>query len=148
MATIQWDTGTYQAVMGDTELGGLTNNEKVLSIAISNTTNSYLFDDVEWHHETLGSTPSNGAVIELYIIQEQLDGSGYEDGDASTDPSFANLVGVFNIATTTDAQTHILRQITIPPSNFKYLVINKTGVTLPSSGNYLRRKPYRYQTQN
>jgi len=145
MASIQWEVGSDANVM-TTELNSLADDANALSSEIDNSTNLYLFDDVEWHNASLGYTPTAGAVIELYIIQIQLDGTGYEDGDGTIDPPASNLVGVFNIRASTAAQTHILRQIPIPPDKFKYLVINKTGGTLPSSGNTLRRQPYRYQS--
>lgn len=146
MASVKWEIGSSESVL-TTGLNSMANNAKVISSAIDNTSNLFLFDDVEWLHASLGFTPSAGAVIELYVIRGYVDGtSSYEDGDASIDPPASNLVGVFNIRAATAAQRHILRQIPIPPSLFKYLVINKTGGTLASSGNVLSRIPYRYQT--
>lgn len=145
MASIQWERGAEANVM-TTELNSLANDANKLSPEIDNSTVLYLFDDVEFHNATLGYTPSAGAVFELYIIQIELDGTGYEDGSDSIDPPATNLVGVFNIRASTAAQTHILRQIPIPPDKFKYLVINKTGGSLPASGNTLKRQPYRYQS--
>lgn len=147
MPSVKWELGAVSTVL-TTELNSLADDANAISAELDNTgaSNGWLFDDVEWHHETLGYTPSTGAVIELYIIQRELDGTGYEDGDASIDPPSSNLVGVFNIRASTSAQTHILRQIPIPPDRFKYLVINKTGGTMPSSNNTLKRTPYRYQT--
>lgn len=146
MASVKWEIGSSATVL-TTELNSMANNAKVISSGLDNTSGLYLFDDVEWAHASTGFTPTAGAVIELYIIRGYVDGtSNYEDGDASTDPPASNLVGVFNIRATTSAQRHILRQIPIPPSLFKYLVINKTGGTLPSSSNTLKRVPYRYQT--
>lgn len=145
MASIKWELGTVENTL-TTELNSLADDSNIISGEISNDSSGYLFDDVEWSHAALGYTPSAGAVVELYIVQRQLGGSGYEDGSTSIDPPAANLVGVFNIRASTAAQVHILRQIPIPPDRFKYLVINKTGGTLASSGNTLKRKPYRYQT--
>lgn len=147
MASVKWELGTVATAL-DTGLNSLADDANALSAEIDNsgTSDLWLFDDLEWHHATLGYTPSAGAVIEVYLIQRELDGTGYEDGDGSIDPPASNLVGVFNIRASTAAQTHILRQIPIPGDRFKYLVINKTGGTLPSSGNTLKRKPYRYQT--
>lgn len=146
MASIKWEAGSDSSVI-TTGLNSLANDANAVSSEIDNTTDLYLFDDVEWNNATLGYTPSAGAVVELYIAQIQLDGTGYEDGDDGTiDPPASNLVGVFNIRESTAAQTHILRQIPIPPDKFKYVVINKTGGTLPSSGNTVRRRPYRYQS--
>lgn len=145
MASVKWEAGTDSTVM-TTGLNSLADEANAITSAINNTTDLYLFDDVEWNHAALGYSPAAGSVIELYIVSEKLAGGAYEDGDATIDPPASNLVGVFNIRSATAAQSHILRQIPIPPDNFKYVVINKTGGTLASTGNTLRRRPYRYQT--
>lgn len=145
MASVKWEAGSYANVM-TTELNSLADNARAISGEIDNSSVLYLFDDVEWYNAALGYTPSTGAVVELYLIRVDLDGTDYEDGDASIVPPASNLVGVFNIRANSAAQKHILRQIPIPPSKFKYLVVNLTGGALPSSGNTVRRQPYRYQT--
>jgi hypothetical protein len=146
MASIKWEVGTDTDVI-TTELNSLADSAQAIATAgFDNSSGLYLFADVEWKHATLGYTPSAGAVIELYLIRMILAGSTYEDGSASIAPPAANLVGVFNIRAATASQTHILRMIPIPPDSYKWLVINKTGGTLPSSGNTLRQKPLRYQT--
>lgn len=146
MASVKWETGTDTTVMS-TELNSLADQaQAIASSAYDNSSGLYLFADVEWNHAVVGYTPSAGAVIELYLIRQKLAGSGFEDGDASIAPPAANLVGVFNIRSSTAAQCHILRQIPIPPDQYKWLVINKTGGTLASSSNTLRQKPLRYQT--
>lgn len=147
MASIKWEVGTESTVMS-TGLNSLANNENVVSSEIDNSVDLYLFDDVEWHHATMTYAPDADSVIELYCVSQNLDGTGYEDGeDGTIDPPQVNLVGVFNIRDgVTAAQTHILRQIPISPAKYKYIVINKTGQTLASSGNTLKIKPYRYQT--
>jgi len=143
MASVSYEYGSDASVL-TTELNTLANDANAISSAIDNSA-GYLFDDLEFHNATLGYTPSAGARIEVYMISQELDGTGYEDGNASIDPPANNLVGVINVRVSTAAQTHIIRGIPLA-ENFKYLVINKTGGALPASGNTLRRKPYRYQT--
>ena len=146
MASVKWEVGVDTTVMS-TELNSLADNaQAIASSAYDNSSGLYLFADVEWSHGTLGYTPVAGAIIELYLIRQKLSGSGFEDGDNSIAPPAANLVGVFNIRSSTAAQCHILRQIPICPDQYKWLVINKTGGAMPSSGNTLRQKPLRYQT--
>lgn len=145
MASVKWEVGSYANVM-TTELNSLSDSARAISGEIDNSSALYLFDDVEWYNAALGYTPSTGAVVELYLIRVDLDGTDYEDGDGSIVPPASNLVGVFNIRASNAAQKHIIRQIPIPPSKFKYLVVNLTGGALPSSGNTVRRQPYRYQT--
>lgn len=144
MASVKWEVGTISTVI-TTGLNALADEGNALSSEIDNTASLFLFDDVEFFHGTLGYAPADGAVIALYIVQA-LDGTNYEDGNASIDPPASNLVGVFNIRSATSAQRHVLRQIPIPPFKFKYVVINETGGTLPATGNTLKRIPYRYQT--
>lgn len=146
MTSVKWESGSDTTVMS-TELNGLSDNaQAIASSAFDNSTGLYLFADVEWNHSALGYTPVAGAVIELYLIRQKLSGSGFEDGDNSIPPPAINLVGVFNIRSSTAAQCHILRQIPIPPDQYKWLVINKTGGDMPVSGNTLRQKVLRYQT--
>ena len=145
MASVRWEIGTPESVM-TTELNSLADAGRVLGSEINNTTNFYLFDDVELYIAALGFTPAVGSVVELYLIRRNLDDGAYEDGDASITPPSTNLVGTFNIRNNSAAQTHIIRQIPLPPSKYKYLVVNGTGGTLASSGNILKHLPYRYQT--
>jgi hypothetical protein len=145
MASVQWEVGTDTTVM-TTALDSLVDDANAISAEIDNSTDLYLFDDVEWHNAAMGYAPVADGVIELYCVSIELDGTGYEDGDATIDPPQVNLVGVFNLRAETVAQTHILRQIPISPSKYKYVIINKSGQTLASSGNTLKVKPYRYQT--
>lgn len=148
MASVKWESGSDSTVISG-DLDSLANDAKAVSTEIDNSGASdlYLFDDVEWHNGTFGGTPSAGAVIELYCVSIELDGTGYEDGeDGTVDPPSANLVGVFNIRAATAAQTHMLRHVPIPNNKYKYVVWNKTGQSLNIIGNTLRRRPFRYQT--
>ncbi len=144
MTSVKWEAGNY-SIVATTALNALVNDGQAASDEIDNSSDLYLFDDVELYTGIFGVAPSAGAVVELYSILCDLDGTGYEDG-VSVAPPASNLVGVFNIRAVTNAQTHILRQVPTPPSKFKYVVINKTGQTFAASGNTLRRRPYRYQS--
>ena len=144
MASVKWESSSISTIL-TSDMNNLADEGNAVSSEIDNTSNLYLFCDVELYTDSMGYAPVAGAVIELYLI-EALDGTNYEDGDASIDPPATNLVGVFNMRSSTLAQRHTLRQIPIPPLKHKFVVINKTGQTLASSGNILRVLPYRYQT--
>lgn len=144
MASVKWESSSISTIL-TTGMDNLVDEGNAISSEIDNTSNLYLFCDVELYTDSMGYAPVAGAVVELYLI-EALDGTNYEDGDASIDPPATNLVGVFNMRSSTLAQRHTLRQIPIPPLKHKFVVINKTGQTLASSGNILRVLPYRYQT--
>lgn len=144
MASVKWEAGS-DSTIATTALNSKADDARAVSDEVDNSTDLYLFDDVHIETGTFGVAPSSGAVIELYVILEEFDGTGYEDGE-NEDPPSTNLVGVFNYRAVTAAQSHVLRHIPIPPQKFKYVLINRTGQTTPSSGNKLIRRPYRYQT--
>ena len=147
MASVKYEVGSASTVMGDTELGSLANEANAISSEIDNLSTLYLFDDVELHmKEGYGGAFADGSGIDLYLVREELDGTGYEDGDSTIDPPAANLVGVFG-NNTDGSQVHILRQIPLPPCKYKYVVINRTGAfSSDASSNELKIRPYRYQT--
>ena len=147
MASVKYEVGSTTTVMSDTELGSLAADANAISSEINNSVNLYLFDDVELHiDEGYGGNFADGSGVDLYLVREELDSTGYEDGDDTIDPPAANLVGVFG--NNSDAtQVHILRQIPIPACKYKYVVINRTGAYSSSIGaNELKIRPYRYQT--
>jgi|688.fasta_scaffold75129_6 hypothetical protein len=144
MAVIKWEASAVNTIL-TTGMNSLADEGNAISSEINNTANLYLFDDVELYTNTLGYTPAAGSVVELYQVVA-LDGTNYEDGDATIDPPASNLVGVFNMRATTVAQRHTIRMIPAPPLKYKYVVINKTGGALNASGNTLKNVQYRYQT--
>lgn len=147
MASVQWDVGNLISHMSSEIDGLIDDGNAVGTTEIDNGTDLYLFDDVEWHSAIMTYAPAADSVIELYCVSQELDGVGWEDGeDGTIDPPQVNLVGVFEMRAVTTAQTHILRQIPISPGTYKYVIINKTGQTLASSGNTLKVTPYRYKT--
>ena len=143
MANLQWADGTIETV-ASTSLNSLADDGNAISSEIDNSGGSWIFDDVELNTAVLGFTPASGAHIELYLCPA-LDGTNFVDGaDGMIDPASSDLVGVFEMRDSTAAQTHIIRGITLPKSKLIYTVINKSGGTLASSGNTLKRKPYSY----
>lgn len=145
MSSVKWEVGPVSTVM-TTELDSLAVDTNVISTEIDNSADLYIFDDVELAiTEGYGSDFISGHHLDLYLVREQLDGTGYEDGNASIDPPAVNLIGVFVLGPTLTSQVHILRQIPIPPSAYKYVLINQAD-DLNTSGNTLKRRPYTYQT--
>lgn len=144
MASVTWQPGLSSTII-TTAMNSLANEGNAISSEINNTTiNAYFFHNAELYLAAPLSAPSTGAVVELFIVQA-LDGSNYEDGDASTDPPATNLVGVFQISASATAQRRTIKNIAVPPAKFKYVIVNKTGVSLASSGNTLKIVPYGYQ---
>lgn len=83
---------------------------------------------------TCSTAATENQVFEVYILTA-IDGTNYEDGDATpTDPKKAS-VGVFGNRNVTSAQRVNLENILIPPFKFKILLKseldqNATSVTL------------------
>lgn len=111
----------------------------------NNNVDRYLFADAELHvtESAYGAGFTAGDWIEMYIISEELDmNETFEDGDDSIEPPAANYIGSF-ILNANATQVHTLRQIPIPPTSFKMLLINKSDLI----SNYeLKMKAYRYKT--
>lgn len=134
-------------------------DEKMLSDAIDNSglnrialpddTNNnidnYLFADL-WFEGWSGTSTdfSSGGAVDVYMICELLeqDGTSFEDGDETTDPPRSNYVGSFVFSTDVDHQSHIMRQVPIPPCMFKFLLINKAD---NMDAVKMQLKPYRYK---
>ena len=143
MGSTTWQSGSVTSVF-TTEMNSLANGQKVVSSEIDNSINPYLFNDAELYLESFPLAPSSQGLIELYIIQS-IDGINYEDGGATLNPSASNLVGIFQIIPSINAQRKTIKNISVPPFKFKYILINKTGVVLASSGNTLKIAPYSYK---
>lgn len=122
-----------------TGLNSLTNGSRAVSGADNNDTDLALYGDFECN---FGSAAfGSGAFVSLYIL-ESVDGTNYEDGDASTTPASSALLCNIMFRNATAAQIHAVRGIPLPPTKFKILLINNTGVTLASSGNTLKMQKY------
>jgi hypothetical protein len=144
MASILWDSADASVVMS-TEMSSLQPELGCISQEINNSSGLYLFNDVELFLDTNIQTPKYGSIIELYLLSA-INNTDFEDGNSSINPSPSSLVGVFNIMPSTNPQRQTLKQITIPPCKYKYLIINKTGNNLPLNNNTLKIIPYRYKT--
>lgn len=144
MASILWDSADVSTVIS-TEMNSLQPEFRCISQEINNSSGLYLFNDVELFLNTNNQTPRYGSVVELYLLSA-VDSTNFEDGSASINPSPSSLVGVFNIMPSVNSQRQTLKQITIPPCKYKYLIVNKTGTNLPANNNTLKIVPYRYKT--
>jgi hypothetical protein len=144
MASILWDSADVSTVIS-TGMNSLQPELRCVSQEINNSSGLYLFNDVELFLNTNNQTPRYGSVVELYLLSA-INNTNFEDGSVSINPSPSSLVGVFNIMPSSSSQRQTLKQITIPPCKYKYLLINKTGVDMPPNNNTLKIVPYRYKT--
>jgi hypothetical protein len=138
MVTIERSAyGTHTDVL-TTELNSLANNSTAITAAIDNTSNHFIYIDVELE-VTFGSAPTLNAGLNLYVVPSQ-DGTNYADGSAGTPgtiPAPHCLRGVFLVRAVTSAQRIILERIEVPPGLYKLLLENKAGQTTAASGNVL-----------
>lgn len=125
-----------------TELNSLANGANTAaSSAIDNTTNLDLFLDVELVLAAQGSARSSGATVSLYLTTS-LDGTNYDDVHETT----AELVAVFPLDAATTARRRTVRDVPIPPANFKLFARNNTGQTLAASGSTIRYRAHSVET--
>jgi len=144
MSMIKYERSSVQDVL-TTELNGMADGFRVLSATIDNSTALNFFDDLVLSIGNIGSSRDAGAIVELFLL-EALDDTNFVDGGVSIEPAQSDMVGVFNIRTSTAAQIHVVRGVALPPAKYKYLVKNKTGQALSVLNNTLERRPYAYQS--
>ena len=143
MASITYERGSISTVLS-TELNSLADDASVISGEIDNSVDLCVFDDVEISVASVASAFDAGSVVELFLL-EALDDTNFVDGDSTIDPASKTLVGVLPLRSETVAQRHVIRGIKLPANKFKYLVIQKTNQIWASSGNTLKRLPYKYR---
>jgi len=143
MAPITYERGSIATVLS-VELNSLADNTNAISGEIDNSVDLCVFDDVEISVASVVSAFDAGSVVELFMI-EAVDDINFADGDSTLDPASKTLVGVLRLRSETVAQRHVVRSVKLPPTKFKYLIQQKTGQTWASSGNTLKRLPYKYR---
>ena len=140
-AAVAWASGQ--------DLVSLTDNEWTdLTDAIDNSTNKYMFSDIEI---VLGSAAFTGtnSLLEVYLVPS-VDGTNYPDwvGNVTTDEQENEPYYVGNVVTsgTTAAQRLALRNIQLPNGLYKYGFRNRTNVTLAGSGSTAKWRPHQRTT--
>lgn len=91
-----------------------------LGSEIDNTVNRYRYLALEAYYDATGTAPAADKTLEFYLIAA-LDGTNYEDGDATpTDPKIApiHVFACRNVDINRQSAWHI----PIPPCKFKILV--------------------------
>lgn len=122
------------------DFNALANNGGKLSTAtaVSNGTGRYIHADVSFIMVTSTVSPTGSALLALYLLPLLHDGSSYPDNEDTT--TAANLAAtaylVGSIGFRTKATQSIkggLTGILVPPGTFKWYMVNRLGVALPSS---------------
>lgn len=126
-----------------TDLNSLANGSaSALSAEIDNSTNKYLYADMELNLASL--TPTAGGYVALYLVPS-VDGTNYPLFDTGASPGTANnnyFAGSFSTKAAAAAQRIAMREIQLPPGKYKLAVYNGAGVALAASGNTLSWRPF------
>lgn len=147
MGTTKWEVPASPETILTTELNALGIGANKISGVISNDQSGelYLYADIELY---VNSTAARGddARVELYLLGLVAGGSYAYGGDA-LDPAPNTHVGDFQLdAGATTARMAVLRNILLPPEDFKLLVTNELGVAMASVNNTLKIIRYNIQT--
>lgn len=133
---VTWASGTT--------LNSLANNGWTsLSDEIDNSTNKYMFADVEL---VLGSAAFTGTLssVELYLVPT-VDGTNYPNWSTGTNDLGAQAqyaAGIFVTTAATAAQRSIVRDVALPPGKYRWGFRSRAGVTLAASGNSVNWRPH------
>lgn len=124
-----------------TELDSLANNSNALaSSAVTLTSAGFLDGEAELVFQFPTSPTANTALL-VWLLRE-IDGTNYENGDASVTPT-RNPDIKFTVRAVTTAQRIIIPVYDIPTGPIKALLRNSgTGQALASSGNTLTIRPF------
>ena len=135
----------------DTDLNADANDTwSNLSAEFDNSTNGYMFMDIEVY---LGSAAFTGAdsAYEIYIVPS-LDGANYPatvfDGSSTGDEQENNAYFVGSVTTSgaTAAQRGVIRGVEIPNGKWKLGGRNRTNQTLAATGNTIKWRPWGYKS--
>lgn len=140
MATTKWTapTNVSTGITGNT----INDGAGALGSEYDNETNLNTFAAIELTTDH-ASSPAGGVFLVYFIVS--LDGTNYEEGGTSTQPSRPPDV-VIHPSSSTAAQEITVRDIPIPPFKFKPLVWNDTGVNSDASAVILDMEVYNYAT--
>lgn len=140
MSTIQWTTPASIETVLSTELNSLASAAGAVSDVL--TSDRKLYGDLELV-VTFGTAPTDGSLVEVYVATRQ-DGTNFEDyatGASGYGPR-AGFVGGFPVRNVTTGQRIHLRQVVLPPVDFRIYVLNRTGQSMAASGNTVKLRRY------
>lgn len=143
MIEIGWTSYSSVNTALSTELNSLPNDGLAISSSIDGATLKDLFMDIELYLGSIDLSAQTNPSVYLWL-RYSFDGATFEDGDASTEPS-DSPISIIPCRLGTGAMTQRLwaKSIVVPPTYFKILLQNKTGVAFAASGNTLKYVTYR-----
>lgn len=111
----------------------LANNSNKLGIEVDNSTAHNRYADFDLYCRFQVAPVASG-YCELYLVQA-VDGTNYADGSDAVAASTTALVGVFPVRAVTTQQRVDLRNILLPNSKFKPLLVNLSGQSMTNTAN-------------
>jgi hypothetical protein len=142
---ILWKAQSSAALL-TTQLNSLANEAfSDAGAEYDNASNLFRFGDFEID-VTYGTNPAADGYVALHLVKA-LDGTNYEDGSSSLDPSNTTWVGAVNVQATTSAQKVTLTGVPLPPFKFKAILQNVAGQAMAASGNTVTLYPYVEEVQ-
>jgi len=145
MATIhKWGTLASKAtVLSSSQLNNLADAGKAMSAAISNDTLLYIYADFRLHISTQTANRTANAYVGLHILTDLGDSTFADSNLLDANSWLGNFI--LDSGATTARNTMIWNAV-IPPSNFKILVSNETGVIFTSCSKLEYRRYYLQST--
>lgn len=136
----------------DTDLNSDTNDTWTgLSAEFDNSTNGYMFMDIEVNLAAPGTAWSGAdSAYEIYIVPS-VDGTNYPDttNTGTADEQENNQYFVGSITTQgagTVACRQTIRGVEVPVGKWKLFGRNRTNQTLAASGNTIKWRPWGYKS--
>ena len=131
---IQWQAApTSRSTVLTTELNSLANGGySGVGTEIDNSANLDQYGSLEINLASL--TPTSGAYLQLFLTQA-VGGTNYEDPPSSTNPGYQMSVAVMSVATGAATKRITTPFFRLPPTKFKFVLLNGCGAALAASGN-------------
>lgn len=139
-SALAWSSGQSLDLAADNEWTNLSDE-------IDNSTNKYLFVDLEINL-TSAAFSGTSSGIEVYLVPS-VNGTFYPNwtGNVTTDEqeNQIHFVGFVPTSGATGAQRLVLRGVALPPGKYKWGFRNRGGVSL-SSNNSVQWRPWGYES--
>lgn len=131
---LKWSAAwTSRGTVLTTELNALANGSySGVGTAIDNTSNLNQTGYLEVNLASLN--PTTGAYLQAFMVQS-LDGTNYEDAPSSTNPGYGCQNASVSVPTGSATKRVTIGPFVIPPGKMKFVLLNKTNVSLGATTN-------------
>ena len=131
---IKWEAAsTSRGNVITTDLNSLGNGSySAAGTEIDNSTNLDQWGSLLINLASLN--PTSGAYLQLYLVP-CTDGTNYDDAPSSTNPAWDKIIAQVSLATGSATKRVSTPWFRLPPTKFKFVLLNGAGVSFPASGN-------------